>query len=97
MKLEWKCYQVKGAEVFKNLTARTPLLLKEDVQPGDEVYCLTLFGEYAKAIVMDGCAYAETENNMYNLIFNEDDRHCWVSDFSINKKAMSRLNFTNDK
>jgi len=81
------CYN--GTEVFKESAPETVLTHKEDIQPGDKLIVTTLVGRYLMTAVMEeGELHADSEGMLADLVFDADDRHCWVSTYGVNKRAL---------
>jgi hypothetical protein len=81
-----------GSEVFKLDVPDVPLTRREDIQPGDKLRVLTLVGTYEMtATVRDGKLWGESEGTIAALDFNTDSRHCWVSRYAINKRALEKV------
>ena len=86
-----------SAEVYKLNDSGEPIRVnltnKEDLQVGTRVTVPTLFG-YVNMVIAkdeDGELFADSENTSADLIFDEDDRHCWTSSCAFNKRAMSKI------
>lgn len=80
-----------GFEVFLPGRLDQPLERYRDIKPGDTVIVRGIFGEYIESIVNAVCTYSETENAIYLLEFNGDERHCWVCKGCIMKSAMQEF------
>ena len=75
----WTCREYHGTEVFKEGADEVPLTKKEDIQPGDKLIVTTLVGRYLMtAVLEDGELRADSEGLIADLVFDSDDRHCWV-------------------
>lgn len=67
----------------------TPLTSRSDLKPGMEIAVPTLLG-YTLAVVRDMTTW-ESQGCIGNLEFDIDDRHCWTSSDTINKKCLTKL------
>lgn len=81
-----------GTEVFKEGADDVPLTKKEDIQPGDKLIVTTLVGRYLMtAVLEEGELHADNEGLIADLQYDIDDRHCWVSTYGVNKRALSKV------
>jgi hypothetical protein len=66
-----------------------------DIKVGDNIMVPTLFG-YAEANiisldVIENKGIAKTENDIFCLEFDKDERHCWICNGQVNMKALDRI------
>lgn len=94
----WIVREYNGTEVYKADAPGTLLLNESDIQVGDKLHVQTLVGTYLMIAYRDeyGVLQAQTETGgmFADLKFNTDDRHCWVSTFAVNAKAVKKLTVT---
>jgi hypothetical protein len=80
---------------WKNYLSYLEAITHEDeLEVGMEVIFQSLFGGMVLATVRQdehGTFYAENDSSVYNLVFGQDDRHCWVSPGGINKRSIQRV------
>lgn len=89
----WTCQVYFGAEVAKKSNPGVNLTQESDLQPGDEVIVPNLFGRCLMVVARDkdGGLYAENKGLTSDLLFNNDDRHCWVTTHTMNRDALEKV------
>lgn len=93
--------EYSGSEVFKlklgccgdcaDDFGTEPLTSKYDLNVGDVILVQGLFGASKFTVKKDkyGELYGDSEHNIANLSFGEDDRECWTSGSMINKACLT--------
>lgn len=104
--LNWTVREYLGSEIFKaregvtevktygDIDTDRTLKRRDDLKPGDQIFCPSLWGGLMRAEVEDdgyGCLRAKTKGLLVLLNFSEDDRECWTTGGFVNMKAIEKL------
>jgi len=79
------------------LTLMKPIINEDDLKVGMKVFTKTILDYHwvEATIIQDGNKLKlDTGGNIGLLVFDKDDRHCWICNMMINKN-ISKLNFDN--
>lgn len=101
-KIGWEVRCYDGTEVYKVIVSsfvatefkEQPLTNFDDIKPGDRLVVQTLVGRRNMIARMDDedeGLYAECDGLLADLVFDSDDRHCWISTYAINTRCLDRL------
>jgi hypothetical protein len=92
----WAVVERNGGEVYKLDADGINLTNFSDLKKGDDVLVPTLFGyvqmKITKRSRIKKTATAESEGTLAWLEFSKDDRKCWTSSSSMNKKLLKNKN-----
>jgi hypothetical protein len=95
-KVGWSyiCYLGVEIHLLENYTpdvdpGTLPTIKTKDLQVGTKVLT-NVFGMWQKGIICKDkdILYVDAGPNITDLLFDEDDRHCWTTTCAFNKKAM---------
>jgi len=92
LEIGWIAREYMGQEIM-NLS-KEKLTKKEDLIADEEILIPSLTGIVkAKVVKKEEQTYAESDNFLFILEFDIDDRHCWVCSGIVNKKCLEKYNF----
>lgn len=87
-------YEYNGTEVFKADAPGVRLTSRGDIQEGDKLHVLTLFGTLDMVAIRgaSGDLLARTESGrlVADLVFAQDNRRCWVSTHASHVRGLGR-------
>lgn len=100
VKLNWTVKEYIGSEVFlfdsDDNIIKTPLIKLDDLKLGMPICVGGLFGYHKlqiKSEIVDNktTVYSENGKYAYFLVFDADDRHCWVCSGCANIDSIKKL------
>lgn len=107
--LNWTVQERQGLTIYSygpEIDPKVPIneaelkeIGRDDLRVGQQVVVPGLFGRFLMTVQLGkyGEFYAETEDTLALLRFEEDDgRTCWVCEAMINKRGLLRMNLHSD-